>query len=298
MELNTQHIPVMVKEVEELLALKPGALVVDGTLGLGGHALMMATAVGAGGRLVGIDQDDAAILKAKERLKDVPARVDIVKSNFSRMDTVLDGLGIKEADAFLFDVGVSSMQIDMSERGFSFREDGPLDMRMDPSEKISAFDLINDLSEKELARILLEYGEERFSSRIASVIVRTRAARQIKTTKELADLISGAVPRGYDHARIHPATRSFQALRVAVNHELDALSTGIKQAFERLKKNGRICVISFHSLEDKIVKDMFRELDREGRARILTKKPLRPSDEEARANSRARSARLRALERI
>ncbi len=298
MELNTQHIPVMVKEVEELLALKPGALVVDGTLGLGGHALMMATAVGAGGRLIGIDQDEAAILKAKERLKAVVARVDIVKSNFSRMNEVLDGLGIKEVDAFLFDVGVSSMQIDMGERGFSFREDGPLDMRMDPSEKISAFDLVNDLSEKELARILFEYGEERFSSRIASVIVRTRAARQIKTTKELADLISGAVPRGYDHARIHPATRSFQALRVAVNHELDALSTGIKQAFERLKKNGRMCVISFHSLEDRIVKDMFRELDREGRAKILTKKPLRPSDEEASANSRARSARLRALERI
>jgi 16S rRNA (cytosine1402-N4)-methyltransferase len=298
MELNTQHIPVMVKEVEELLALKPGALVVDGTLGLGGHSLMMATAVGMGGRLIGIDQDETAILKAKERLKAVAARVDIVKSNFSRMNEVLDGLGIKEVDAFLFDVGVSSMQIDMSERGFSFREDGPLDMRMDPSEKISAFDLVNDLSEKELARILLEYGEERFSSRIASVIVRTRAARQIKTTKELADLISGAVPRGYDHARIHPATRSFQALRVAVNHELDALSTGIKQAFERLKKNGRMCVISFHSLEDRIVKDMFRELDREGRAKILTKKPLRPSDEEANANSRARSARLRALERI
>lgn len=296
--MNTQHIPVMVKEVEELLALKPGAVVVDATLGLGGHAFVMAGHIGAGGCLVGLDQDEDAIVKAKERLKDVLPRVHIVKSNFSKVDTVLDGLGIKEVDAFLFDIGVSSMQIDMSARGFSFREDGPLDMRMDPSEKISARDLINDLSEEELARIFWEYGEERFSRRIAAVIVRTRAARQITTTKELAELIKTAVPRGYDHTRIDPATRSFQALRIAVNHELDVLTEGLQKAFERLKKNGRVCVISFHSLEDRIVKDMFRELHRSGRGKILTKKPLRPSDEEASANSRARSARLRALERI
>lgn len=292
------HIPVMPREVEELLQLKTGATVVDCTLGLGGHAQVMARLIGREGRLIGIDQDAEAIQKAREHLKCFEGRLDIVKGNFRKLDEILGSLGVGEVDAVLFDLGVSSLQLDDAGRGFSFRSEGPLDMRMDQDSPVSAFELIQSLSEEEIANLLWRYGDERFSRRIAQAIVRARSARAIETTKDLVDVIMRAVPYRGAHDSIHPATRSFQAIRIAVNQELDAISAGLDAAFRHLKVTGRICVISFHSLEDRIVKEKFRALSQKGDAVLLTKKPLRPGDDEAAANPRARSARVRALERI
>lgn len=292
------HVPVMSREALEALNLAAGMTVVDCTLGLGGHSSMIGEIIGAKGRLVGMDQDDRAIASAKDRMKDFPGRLDIVKSNFRAFEQVLDGLRIKEVDAVLFDLGVSSLQLDDPLRGFSFRHDAPLDMRMDQTAAISALEVVNTFSEEELARILWQYGEERFSRRIARNIVKARAASAIKTTAGLAGIILKSLP--YKHARdgAHPATRSFQGIRIAVNQELAALEDVLVPAFGRLRKGGRMCVISFHSLEDRIVKERFRSLALIGSAELLTKKPLRPSPEEEKANPRSRSARLRALERV
>lgn len=292
------HIPVMVREVEALLDLKAGATVVDCTLGLGGHSTAMTRILGPQGHLIALDQDAQAIEKARERLKGFEGRLDIVKSNFRKIDEVLGSLGVSEVDGVLFDLGVSSLQLDDAERGFSFRSEGPLDMRMDQDAPVSAFELVNSLSEEEIAGILWRYGEERFSRRIAAGIVRARSARPLETTKELADIVAKAMPYRFGHDGVHPATRSFQAIRIAVNQELDVLEQTLGTAFGHLKVGGRLCVISFHSLEDRIVKDRFRELAQKGCAALLTKKPLRPADDEAQANPRSRSARVRAVERI
>ncbi len=297
-EQKQGHIPVMAREVEEILRPKPGMVLVDGTLGLGGHALRLGTLVGEAGRIVGIDQDDNAISRAAERLKGVAGRVDIVKNNFRKIAGVLDSLGIRTVDGVLLDLGVSSLQLDDAARGFSFRHNGPLDMRMDPRAPVSAFELINTSSESELARIIGEYGEERFSRRIANAIVKARAARQITTTGELSEVVLTAMPYRQGKEAIHPATRTFQGIRIAVNHELEALQEALGAAFERLSPGGRLAVIAFHSLEDRIVKETFRALARSGRAVLLTKKPLRPASEEEAANPRSRSARLRGLERV
>ncbi|MBF0485752.1 MAG: 16S rRNA (cytosine(1402)-N(4))-methyltransferase RsmH [Candidatus Omnitrophica bacterium] len=288
----------MVREVEGVLNLKAADVFVDCTLGLGGHSWELGSKLGHSGRLVGIDQDDAAITKAKERLAKLACRVDIVKSNFHKLDQVLDSLGIAQVDAFLFDLGVSSLQLDEAERGFSFRKEGPLDMRMDVAAPLTALELVHSLSEEELSSLIWKYGEDRFSRRIAKAIVRARASRPLETTKDLADIILHSIPNSYQRDKIHPATRTFQALRMAVNSELDVLSVALDKAFLKLKTHGRMAVIAFHSLEDRIVKEKFRLLAHEGRAEILTKKPLRPSEEESSDNPRSRSARLRALERI
>ena len=293
-----RHIPVMAREVEGALDLKVGAVVVDGTLGLGGHAAMMAQKIGAQGHLIGIDQDARAIELARLRLKDFKGRLDIVKSNFSELDEVLKGSGVEAVDAVLLDLGVSSLQLDDPMRGFSFRSDGPLDMRMDTDAPTTAEELVNGLPEKELADLIFNYGEERFSRRIAQRIVAARAGQRIRTTAELADIVLRSLPRGYQRDKLHPATRTFQALRIAVNRELEALEEALGQAFRHVKIGGRIAVIAFHSLEDRIVKEKFRALAREGCAALLTKKPLRPTEAEAADNPRSRSARLRALERI
>ncbi len=293
-----KHISVMPVEVDEALALKPGAVVVDATLGLGGHALMMAGKIGASGHLIGIDQDDAAIAIARERLKGCVGRLDIVKSNFGRMDEVLAGLGVTAVDAVLFDLGVSSLQFDAPERGFSFRAEGPLDMRMDTQAATTAEDIVNDFSEKELADVIFEYGEERFARRIAQRIVAARAGARIATTSQLADIVLRSLPKGYQRDRLHPATRTFQALRITVNRELDVLPEALGLAFRHVKIGGRIAVISFHSLEDRIVKEGFKALARQGSARLLTKKPLIPTEAESADNPRARSAKMRALERV
>jgi 16S rRNA (cytosine1402-N4)-methyltransferase len=298
MAQDAAHIPVMASEVKELLGLKPGSTMVDGTLGLGGHAAVLAQVIGNDGTLIGIDQDRDAIEQARERLKDFGGKLHIVKNNFSKLAEVLAGLGVHYVDAFLFDLGVSSLQLAAAERGFSFRVAGPLDMRMDRDAQVSAFELVNSLSEDEITKILWRYGEERFSRRIAKAIVRARAAQSIETTTELADIVLGALPYRVSRDGVHPATRSFQALRIAVNRELDVLPVALDAAFNHLKIGGRICVIAFHSLEDRIVKQKFRSLAQAGCAELLTKKPLRPGDQEARSNPRSRSARLRALERI
>jgi 16S rRNA (cytosine1402-N4)-methyltransferase len=291
------HIPVMATEVEGALDLKVGAVVVDGTLGLGGHSAMMAAKIGAQGHLIGIDQDARAIALARTRLKDFQGRLDIVKSNFSRLDEVLKGLGVEAVDAVLLDLGVSSLQLDDPARGFSFRSDGPLDMRMDADAVTTAEELVNELPEQELADLIFHYGEERFSRRIAQRIVSARAGQRIRTTGELADIVLRSLPRGYQRDKLHPATRTFQALRIAVNRELEVLEEALGQGFSHVKIGGRIAVIAFHSLEDRIVKEKFRTLAREGCAALLTKKPLRPTEAEAADNPRSRSAKLRALER-
>ena len=293
-----QHISVMPVEVDEALALRPGAVVVDATLGLGGHAQTMAEKIGPQGHLIGIDQDDAAIAIARGRLQGFKGRLDIVKSNFSRMDKVLSDLGVAAVDAVLFDLGVSSMQFDSPQRGFSFRTEGPLDMRMDAESSTSAEDLVNEASEQELADLIFQYGEERFARRIARHLVAARAGARIRTTTQLADIVLRSLPRGYQRDRLHPATRTFQALRIAVNRELEVLPEALGIAFKNLKPGGRMAVISFHSLEDRIVKEAFKALWRQGRATLLTKKPLIPAEAEAADNPRARSAKMRAIERV
>jgi 16S rRNA (cytosine1402-N4)-methyltransferase len=284
--------------VEGALDLEAGAVVVDGTLGLGGHSAMIAAKIGVQGHLIGIDQDARAIALARLRLKDFKGRLDIVKSNFSKLDEVLKGLGVEAVDGILLDLGVSSLQLDDPQRGFSFRSDGPLDMRMDGDAGTTAEELVNELPEKELADLIFHYGEERFSRRIAQRIVTARAGQRIRTTGELADIVLRSLPRGYQRDKLHPATRTFQAIRIAVNRELEVLEEALVQAFKHLKIGGRIAVIAFHSLEDRIVKEKFRALAREGSAVLLTKKPLRPTESEAADNPRSRSARLRVLERI
>ncbi|MBF0593508.1 MAG: 16S rRNA (cytosine(1402)-N(4))-methyltransferase RsmH [Candidatus Omnitrophica bacterium] len=292
------HISVMSREVDELLGLQAGMVAVDCTLGLGGHALMMGERVGSGGRLVGIDQDDQAIVRARQRLKGFSGRLDIVKNNFRNISDVLNGLGVEAVDAVLFDLGVSSIQLDDPLRGFSFRHEGPLDMRMDTTAPVSAATIINTFSEEELARVLWQYGEERFSRRIAANIVKARAASPIETTADLVKIIMRSLPFKQSREGLHPATRSFQGIRIAVNQELAAVEGALDAAYSRLKIGGRMCVISFHSLEDRIVKSKFRSYALNGSATILTKKPLRPTPQEEQANPRSRSARLRALERI
>jgi 16S rRNA (cytosine1402-N4)-methyltransferase len=298
MAQEAAHIPVMAREVIELLGLKPGSTMVDGTLGLGGHAAVIAQVIGKDGTLIGIDQDSQAIEMARERLKGFEGRLHIIKSNFSRLEEILAGLDILYVDGFLFDLGVSSLQLDTAERGFSFREAGPLDMRMDRDVQVSAFELVNSMSEEEITRILWQYGEERFSRRIAAAIVRARAAQSVETTSELAEIVLGALPYRFSRDGVHPATRAFQAFRIAVNRELDVLPAALQAAFLHLKIGGRMCVIAFHSLEDRIVKERFRNLKDSGCAELLTKKPLRPGEEECSSNPRSRSARLRALERM
>jgi len=291
------HISVMPRQALELLNLPQGGVVVDGTLGLGGHAFLMAQAVGDAGHVIGIDRDSSTIAVAQEKLLSVKTKIDLVQGSFSNLDRILAGLKIKAVDGILLDLGISSFQLDDAQRGFAFKTDGPLDMRMDPTDGASATDLVNTLKEAELAKIIFEFGEDRFARRIAAAIVMQRAKAKITTTKALADIVLRALPKGYTRGRIHPATRTFQALRIAVNEELEVLSLGLEVCFRMLKRGGRLCVISFHSLEDRLVKVKFKSLAAAQEALILTKRPLVPSDAESEANSRSRSAKMRAAER-
>jgi 16S rRNA (cytosine1402-N4)-methyltransferase len=292
------HTSVMLPEVLEYLNLSEGGCVVDFTLGIGGHALEMLKRIGAEGRLIGIDRDGESLELARQRLKDYQSQCTLFQSDYRNMDEVLSHAGVREVDAMLFDLGISSYQLNNAQRGFSLRLEGPLDMRMDTRSYISAYDLINSLSEKELATILKNFGQERWHHRIAHYVVNRRGRAPIESTKDLRELVQKAVPNRYQREKIHPATRTFQAIRIAVNRELEALSVAMDKCLEYLKKGGRVCVISFHSLEDKIVKERFRALAKEGRVQLLTKKPLRPTPEEVHQNPRSRSARLRAAERI
>jgi len=297
MDDQRAHIPVMQKEVLEHLNLLPGSCVVDCTLGAGGHALEILKTIGQNGQYVGIDRDGESLEYAKERLKNFSSQCRFVKSDFRHVDEVLASLKIFEIDGILLDLGISSYQLENPERGFSIKSEGPLDMRMDQESYISAYDLVNSLPEKEISSILKNFGEERWHHRIAAYLVRERARNPIETTRDLREVVLKAIPRRFQNEKIHPATRTFQAFRIAVNRELEALEMTLEKGVEYLKDKARICVISFHSLEDRIVKEKFRNFSKSGTLRLITKKPLEPSAEEAGRNPRARSAKLRVAER-
>ncbi|MCK8600414.1 16S rRNA (cytosine(1402)-N(4))-methyltransferase RsmH [Desulfoferrobacter suflitae] len=310
-----EHIPVMREAVLDLLACRPGGLYVDGTVGGGGYAERILQEIEPDGQLVALDWDGEAIERVRRRLRANLHRVFLVKSSFANLPSVLNklGFGLESVDGVVIDLGVSSFQLEDPERGFSFLQDGPLDMRMDQNIAKTAADLVNSLSEKELADLIFALGEDRHARRIARAIVLRRAQSPIERTEELAQLIKGVVPKTRDARRIHPATRTFQALRLAVNQDLDALETFLSRVCDILKPGGRLCIVSFHSLEDRMVKERFRHWAKacrcprdflqcqcEGRplVRLLTKKPLRPTAPEIAMNPRARSARLRAMEKV
>lgn len=306
------HLSVLPEEVIRFLEPADGKIYLDGTLGGGGHsALILEKAPGA--LLIGIDRDQEALAAAGARLAAHSERIKLVHGDFANVAEHLNTLGITALDGFILDLGVSSHQLDTRERGFSFQQDAPLDMRMDTSSGETAADLVNELPEHELERIIGEYGEERWAKRIASFIVKERAERQITTTFRLVDIIKGAVPKAKWDERIHPATRTFQALRIAVNSELDSLEQGMRAALDLLKPGGRGVIISFHSLEDRIVKHIFREYA-EGctcprqlpicvcgnlpRVKVLTGRPVTATQTETEENPRSRSAKLRAVEKL
>jgi len=291
----TVHVPVMPGEVVELLRPAGGGLFVDCTVGLGGHSRALLEAGAA--RIIGLDRDLDALARARETLAPWGDRVELVHADYRAIDDVLDRRQIDRVDGALADLGVSSLQFDDPGRGFSFQRDEPLDMRMDRSRGDTAADLVARSSERELADAIFQYGEERYSRRIARAIVEARDETPIDTTGRLATIVRGAQPR-HGYSRIDPATRTFQALRIWVNQELDGLDRFVEAAARRLRRGARLVVIAFHSLEDRIVKHTLRALQqREGLVRVLTKKPLVPGDEEVARNPRARSAKLRAAER-
>jgi len=288
------HVPVMLSEVMQLLNPRPGETIVDATVGCGGHAEAIQRALGETGRLIGVDRDPAMAERARERLADTghPATC-VLNNSFSELNEILAGQACL-ADGILLDLGVASPQIDDGERGFSYRADGPLDMRMSPDGG-SALDWINSAPEKEIADVLYQYGDERHSRRIARAVVRSRRETRIRRTVELAEIIRRAAPRGA--RRLHPARRSFQAIRIYINREMDHLERFLNILPGLLNTDGRCVVISYHSLEDRRVKNAFRDGKRAGQYDVLTRKPLRPSDAEVRANPRSRSARVRAIRR-
>ena len=311
-----RHEPVMLTEVLEQLALKPGETVCDCTLGGAGHSVKMAAAVGADGLLLGVDQDDMALAAAGERLDreapNTPHR--LLKGNFGDLDELLCQAEVPGVDGFLFDLGVSSPQLDIPGRGFSYHEDAPLDMRMDPgTNTLNAAEVLNTYSEADLARILRVYGEEKFARQIAREVVRRRQTAPLETTGDFVEAIKAGIPAAARRHGGHPAKRSFQAIRIEVNHELDVLERGLEAAIRWLNPGGRICVISYHSLEDRIVKHQFQELSQGCTCppdipvcvcghvpivKVLTRKPLVAQPEEVEHNPRARSAKIRTAKRL
>jgi 16S rRNA (cytosine1402-N4)-methyltransferase len=292
MEAGSRHVPVLPAEVLASLAPKPGQIIVDATVGGGGHARLIAQHLGPNGRLIGLDQDPAMLNLSRAGLAQMP--ITLMQSNFDQLRDVLDHQGISAVDGVLADLGVCSDQLDDAERGFSFQQNGPLDMRLNPAEDEPAASLLKRLSERDLADLFWKYGEERFSRRIARRIVETRRRTPLETTEELAELIRRSVPRPRGR-QIDPATRVFQALRIAVNDELGALDRFLTALPSCLKPGGRAAIISFHSLEDRSVKQAFR--DRKLYT-VLTKKPIQASEDELRSNPRSRSAKLRAAIRL
>ncbi len=285
----------MTYEVLDYLDAAPGKDIVDCTVGGGGHARAILERIAPYGRLIGIDADEEALGIARSNLEDFKDRVRLIHGNFRDIDSILSKQDLGVVDGVIYDLGISSFQLEKEERGFSIKLDGPLDMRMDGGLRLNAGYLVNKLRRDELADILRSFGEERYAGRIAKAIV---ANRPTVTTRRLAEIVSRAVPVGYRHGRIHPATRTFQALRIAVNGELEALSSSLDKVFDHLKTGGRICVISFHSLEDRIVKNRFRDQAKKNIVKIITKKPLVPKAEEVLSNPRSRSAKLRVAERL
>lgn len=295
---SNNHAPVMIKEVVKYMRPQAEGVYVDGTVGMGGHAKAILNRIGYHGRLIAVDRDSQSLNQAKENLSEYHRQCEFINDDYRNLDQILKQADIQEVDGILLDLGISSFQLDNPQRGFSLREDGPLDMRMDQNARICAFDLINSLSEKEISSILKNYGQERWHHRIAKYVVHQRSIKPIASTKDLSLLVMKAIPRRRNRERIHPATRTFQAFRIAVNRELESLEMALNKCIERVKVGGRIGIISFHSLEDRIVKLKFRDGHRAGKLKLILKKPLRPTDEEVQENARARSARLRVAERI
>lgn len=306
--MEFRHVSVLLEETIAGLKVKPDGIYVDCTLGGGGHSQAILERLGSKGVLIGIDQDLEAIQTARQRLINYPARFEAVHANYKELTKIVNEIGYLAVDGVLFDLGVSSYQLDNAERGFSYKQDAPLDMRMDQTNPLTAEDLVNNLSEDELADIIWRYGEERWAKRIAKFIVERRTIKPIKTTGQLVDIIKAAIPAGARREGPHPAKRTFQALRIEVNKELEVLEKALEDAAKLLNKGGRIAVITFHSLEDRVVKEKFKELakgcecppsfpvcvcGKKPTLRVITKKPVVPSAEEIEANPRARSSKLR-----
>lgn len=306
------HKSVLLNETIDGLNIQPDGIYVDGTLGGGGHAYEVCRRLGDKGSIVGIDQDAAAIEAAGNRLKDFGEKVTIARSNYCDMKSKLHELGIDKVDGIVLDLGVSSYQLDTAERGFSYREDAPLDMRMDTRQKMTARDIVNDYEEMELYRVIRDYGEDKFAKNIAKHIVAARKVKPIETTGELTEIIRASIPMKYQKKSGHPAKRTFQAIRIELNRELEVLKDSLDDMIDLLNPGGRLCIITFHSLEDRIVKSAFRKNEnpctcpsdfpvcvcgKVSKGSILTRKPILPSEEEMEENSRAKSAKLRIFER-
>ena len=296
--MGSRHIPVLVEEVMNLLRCEAHKTYVDATLGGGGHALEILKRTSPDGIVIGIDWDEEAIAEAKGTLVSFGDRINILRENFVRLPDLLEALNISEVDGVLLDLGLSSLQLEKKERGFSLKGEGPLDMRMDQRINWTAADLLDGFSFQELESTLREFGEERWAKRIAKAILQEREKKPVGTTQELRQIVHRAIPRRFYSRKIDPATRTFQAFRIRVNEELENLRRILETGWTFLKRGGRICVISFHSLEDRMVKETFRRLDRDGVMRRITKKPITPSEKEQQRNPRSRSAKLRCAERV
>ena len=311
--MEFKHKSVLLYETVDELNIKPDGIYVDGTLGGGGHSYEIAGRLSEGGRLIGIDQDEDAIKAAGKRLEPYMDRVTIVRNNYCNMDKVLDELGIDKVDGIMLDLGVSSYQLDAADRGFTYNVDTALDMRMDQRQEITAKDIVNEYSEFDLYRIIRDYGEDRFAKNIAKHIVAARQEKPIETTFELNDIIKAAIPMKVRATGGHPSKRTYQAIRIELNKELEVLENSIDMMIDRLKPEGRLCIITFHSLEDRIVKTRFRNNEnpctcppsspacvcgKVSKGRVITRKPVVPTDEEINENSRSKSSKLRVFERV
>ena len=312
MEFN--HYSVLLYETFEILILKPDGFYVDGTLGGGGHAYQVASRLSEKGRLIGIDQDADAIAAAGERLKEFGDKITIIRSNYANMKEELHRIGVEKVDGIVLDLGVSSFQLDTPERGFTYRdENAPLDMRMDDRQSLTAKDIVNGYSEMDLYRIIRDYGEDKFAKNIAKHIVQERAEKPIETTGELTEIIRASIPMKVQVTGGHPAKRTFQAIRIELNKELEVLQNNLDDMIDLLNPGGRICIITFHSLEDRIVKTNFKRNEnpctcpsdfpvcvcgKKSKGKVVTRKPILPSEEELEVNSRSKSAKLRVFERV
>lgn len=310
--MEFKHKSVLLYETVDQLNIKPDGIYVDGTLGGGGHSYEIASRLSDKGRLIGIDQDEDAIKAASERLKPFMDRVTIVRNNYCNMDIVLDELSIDKVDGIMLDLGVSSYQLDTAERGFTYNVDAKLDMRMDQRQEVTARDIVNDYSEYDLYRIIRDYGEDRFAKNIAKHIVAARQKKPIETTFELNEIIKAAIPMKVRATGGHPSKRTYQAIRIELNRELEVLENSIDMMIDRLNKDGRLCIITFHSLEDRIVKVRYKNNEnpctcppsfptcvcgKKSKGKVITRKPIIPSEEELEENSRSKSSKLRVFER-
>ena len=310
--MDFKHISVLLDETIDGLDIKPDGIYVDGTLGGGGHSYEILKRLSPKGRLIGIDQDGEALKAAGERLKEFENQITLVRSNYCEIDKVLKELNVEKVDGILLDIGVSSYQLDNLERGFSYKSDAPLDMRMDTRQELTAADVVNTYSENELFKIIKDYGEDKFAKNIAKHIVLARKEKPLETTKELSEVIKRAIPMKVQAKGGHPAKKTFQAIRIEVNQELTVLKESIDKMIDLLKPNGRICIITFHSLEDRIVKTKFRENEnpctcppnfpvcvcgKKSKGKVITRKPIIPSEDEIEENKRTKSSKLRIFER-